>query len=426
MSVRCLCVAETRCRRLHSGLRRIQGCCDGLRIEDSGWWPCDCLGLASETRFPQEPLVITVVLPKMLPLPSPQQQLLLLSLLPPLCVTAAAPPNAQNITVISLRPYNQSADLTNKDSADFGGDLFFYITDRFVMPYGCRHSDNKEWYCSPDQRRLIDAPNQVYTQVVVAVDTSFGGCPSGDCSCDTSPGAAFPCPAQGTFSESCPAAGPTGPCSKYADCNPHDDGTFHCSCGPPRCWGRPPHRQCTTPPPCNATGKVTIASRYCSMQKNGACARCADGCKGVWSHWKSQTAHLLDGLWFSTPAEANACVGGGGGGGGEPPGSACAWQQLEVRNTIAADCANNKVHEFLESVGTCFGAKPAGGYDRSADQYIECTFQTMLGIDPLHPTQKAALPPALSRPLNGSQLVEAFAAAFGDPTAGGCPTLPPP
>ena len=61
---------------------------------------------------------------------------------------AAIPPNAINVSVISLRPYNESTDLTNKDSADAGGDLFFYITDRFVQPYGCRHSNNSEWYCS--------------------------------------------------------------------------------------------------------------------------------------------------------------------------------------------------------------------------------------------------------------------------------------
>ena len=50
----------------------------------------------------------------------------LLLLLPlPLVVPAAvvSPPNAQNLTVVSLRPYNQSADLTNKDSADAAGDL---------------------------------------------------------------------------------------------------------------------------------------------------------------------------------------------------------------------------------------------------------------------------------------------------------------
>jgi hypothetical protein len=169
-------------------------------------------------------------------------------------VHAAGPHNAQNLTVISLRPYNQSADLTNKDSADAGGDLFFYITDRFVQPYGCRHSNNSEWYCSDSQRKLIDGPNQVYTQVVVAVDPSFGGCPSGDVAC-----------------------------AKYADCNPDSSGDFRCSCSDsgPRCWGTPPNRHCYTPTPCNVTGKVTIASRYCSLQGNGTCAQCADGCRGL-------------------------------------------------------------------------------------------------------------------------------------------------
>ena len=114
--------------------------------------------------------------------------LLLAALLAAAAAAAASspvrrPPNAVNLTVISLRPYHQSADLRNKNSADAGGDLFFYITDRFVMPFGCRQSQGREWYCSPNQRDLIDAPNQVYTQAVLEIDPSFGGCPSGDCRC---------------------------------------------------------------------------------------------------------------------------------------------------------------------------------------------------------------------------------------------------
>ena len=73
-------------------------------------------------------------------------------------------------------------------------------------------------------------------------------------------------------------------------------------------------------------------------------------------------------MWYSTPAEANVC---GGSSAGTAVG-ACAWQQLEVINTIAADCANSKVHEFVESVGSCFGAKPSGGFNRTTDA-CECS-----------------------------------------------------
>ena len=309
------------------------------------------------------------------------------------------PPRAFNLTVISLRPANESTDLDNKDSADAAGDLFFYITDRFVMPYGCRHSQNQEWYCSPNQRALIDAPNQVYSQVLIEVDSFFGGCPSGDCSCDPTPGSLFPCPKQGSF--------------EYADCNPDSQGEFHCNCGEPRCWGSPP--TCRYPPPCNVTGKVTIASRYCSMQrKTNLCARCADGCKGVWSRWKSRTASLLDGIWFSTATQGNCDV----------PGGTCAWRQLRTLKTIDADCANARVHEYIESVAKCFGQKPVQGYNRTTDSYIECTFETLLNVDPKDPS-------AMPRPgptIDSVALVGSFLKAFesDSPAEGGCPNLTPP
>ena len=327
-----------------------------------------------------------------------------------------SPPRAQNITVTALRPINQSVDLVNKDSADLAGDLFFYITDRFVIPYGCKHSGNQEWYCSPAQRALIDAPDQVYTQVLIEVDSSFGGCPSGDCTCD--PSKVEPDGRSSCATESCSSQSNTTNCAKYADCNPNSEGEFHCGCGPRQCWKNHQGKvQCYSPPPCNVTGKVTIASRYCSRQPSGACARCADGCRGVWSHWKSQTAQLLDGLWFSTPAAGNCDA-------VQPiAGATCAWRQLQTKKTISADCANGRVHEYIESVANCFGPRPAAGYNRTTDAYVECSFRTLLGIDPLRPTA-----PPVSKPINRTKLIGAFQQAFesDDPLRGGCPALAPP
>ena len=36
------------------------------------------------------------------------------------------PPNAKNITVYGLRPYNLTGDLVNKDTADANGDVFWW------------------------------------------------------------------------------------------------------------------------------------------------------------------------------------------------------------------------------------------------------------------------------------------------------------
>eukprot|EP01052_Picozoa_sp_SAG31_P020308 SAG31_NODE_1520_length_8024_cov_7.506625_5_plen_249_part_00 len=234
---------------------------------------------------------------------------------------------------------------------------------------------------------------------------------------------------------------------RYADCNPDSSGNFHCGCGDPHCrcclfldstllapislltsqttkklkrsnglagWGTPPNQHCYTPPSCNVTGKVTIASRYCTYQaESNSCARCADGCKGVWSRWKSRTAQLLNGLWFSTTDEGDC----------DSPGGSCAWRQLATLKTIAADCANAKVHEYLESVGTCFGPKPShGNYNRTTDAYIKCTFATMLGIDPDDPHARQ-----ITKAAPRAALVGAFRAAFDkSPGDGGCPDLPPP
>ena len=41
--------------------------------------------------------------------------------------TAQRPNNPTPVTVYGLRPYNLSADLSDKDTADAAGDVFFYL-----------------------------------------------------------------------------------------------------------------------------------------------------------------------------------------------------------------------------------------------------------------------------------------------------------
>ena len=46
--------------------------------------------------------------------------------------------------------------LANQDSADAAGDIFFYITDRLLTPYACRHGSKQHppFMCRDFQRVL--------------------------------------------------------------------------------------------------------------------------------------------------------------------------------------------------------------------------------------------------------------------------------
>ena len=119
------------------------------------------------------------------------------------------PHNARNVTMYNLRPYHLSANLVNKDSADAAGDIFFYITDRLLTPYACRHGSktNPPFMCR-DFQKILQTKDQVFTEIVVEVDGSFGGCPDG-----------------------------SQKCSQYADCNPEtgnsSDVIWNCDCRAP-------------------------------------------------------------------------------------------------------------------------------------------------------------------------------------------------
>lgn len=118
------------------------------------------------------------------------------------------PPNAKNVTMYALRPAGLALDIREKDSADAAGDLFFYITDRLTTPYACRRSNDSAFMCQ-DFQKVLQTNDQVYTKIVVEVDSTYGGCPGGSVEC-----------------------------SQYSDCNPVYNTTsnssnvqFQCYCG---------------------------------------------------------------------------------------------------------------------------------------------------------------------------------------------------
>lgn len=390
------------------------------------------------------------------------------------------PPNPVDITMYNLRPYNLTADISEKDSADALGDIFFYITDRLVTPYACRHgSQTDPPFMCRDFQKILQTNDQVYTEIRVQVDSTFGGC------------------ANGSYS-----------CSQYADCNPdiHSNSSvdWKCSCGRPgvhecsstkdywhcsadvaelcgtaggsqcrscvaqhrhgilqacsddslsrscsenwqACLGsmyaskcnqkgqsqasclqcafqdpRPKAANCSAfdleylcqpPKNCAATGKLTVFSRYCdSTDDQGLCIKCADGCGGIWSHWKSQVS-LLGGLWYSTPKEGNC----------EDPNQHCAWKVLQNVKTVNASCANNNLHVAVEKKGHGCFSQCAQPRNVTSDCWILCFIETTLGRDPLN------LSRVVGTPMTAEELSTPWLQAFEseDPAKGGCAALPP-
>ena len=58
----------------------------------------------------------------------------------------AVPEDPVELTVYGLRPLNLTG-LVNKNTGDPAGDLFFYLTDRFVAPFACRFTKGRWWAC---------------------------------------------------------------------------------------------------------------------------------------------------------------------------------------------------------------------------------------------------------------------------------------
>ena len=67
------------------------------------------------------------------------------------------PKNPTNLTVFGLRPY-ELPDLNDKDTADALGDLYFWLTDKILLPYTCRE-DPSFMLCNSS---AVVAADQVY------------------------------------------------------------------------------------------------------------------------------------------------------------------------------------------------------------------------------------------------------------------------
>ena len=157
------------------------------------------------------------------------------------------PANPANRTVFGLRPY-EIPGLNDKDTADAAGDLYFYLTDKVMMPFMCRE-DPSFPLCNSSK---IIAGNNVYQQTLVEVDSDQIG--------------------------------------EYALCNPATDDpsghTWHCRPSSPQ-FG---------------VGNISQMYGNCTVVWHN---HTYNLCKTqAWS-WRVQAANYLPGLWFSTQAVGN-------------------------------------------------------------------------------------------------------------------------
>lgn len=225
--------------------------------------------------------------------------------------TPARPANAVNLTVFALRPYNLSATLDNKNTADAKGDIFFYLGDRFQTPMACRHDPS--WYMCRNERDL--ARDSVYTETVVEVDGTFGGCPTG-----------------------------ARACSHYAACNPTDATGETWRCKP------------TEP----TMGKADVRDRYPNPKGNPPLQ---------WDWWKYNVSKIVGGTWYSTQASGHC---------GRPNASECQWRVVAERKTVNASCTNANLLSAVQSANpSCFSGC-SDPKNITTDCFITCVYNTVI------------------------------------------------
>ena len=183
-----------------------------------------------------------------------------------------------------------------------------------------------------------------------------------------------------------------------------------------------------------------------------ACPSCADGCSGIWDHWKSSAARVLGGNWFSTYsvafcdiyAKQSTSTGeivfidmhGAGtaqeGNCDDPSAPGCSWRALEHLKTVNASCANDNLIATVENRGAeCFSNGACqklsdGSYNRSTNCWVKCFFSAVLGPTP---HLNASMVPWKPLPaMTSEELTRPWLAAFlsEDEETQGCRALPPP
>lgn len=359
----------------------------------------------------------------------------------------------QNLTVWHVHPSsNRKGDLSNMNSGDEGGDLFFASRDRW-LPIAC---GNDTGYSRPYECSMTEVKNTkilAISQVLVEVDTeAIGSFLS--CNLVQDPAISFPRPTKYSCSgHSHHHPGPPPPaCDSY-----HDKATCaeeHGYSGPVCEW-QPSTSTCAAMTcativdevacKCSAKAHRRDAACVASPQKLGDCFWNGTGCMldnttvgtetvgnffgpgnapstrpghsiAPWDWWKQGLVRLFGaGLWFSTAA-AGQCDPAQQ---GVPAG--CTWRAVSEVKRVGKPCADASIGGFVEKADThgCFDAcAPADRSNSSSACWIGCFFKTVLG-----PTSSSVIPSPGGMPL--AALSEAWRRPFesSDATQGGCPAI---
>ena len=231
------------------------------------------------------------------------------------------PQNPKNLTVVGLRPY-ELPDLNNKDTADALGDIYFWLTDKVLLPYTCREDPG---FLLCNSSGLV-ADNQVYEQTVLEIDG--------------------------------------GDVGQYALCNPEtSDPSGHT-------W------ECQPSIPQFGAGNVKTMYGNCTIDYHGhdydICVDRRTGKPVQFMEWRVALAAKLgdgtSGNWYSTQTKGNC----------DDEGQQCYWRVVENVKIANATCVNSRIVNLVESSDKdCF----AKCDDKAAlgDCYTTCFMEAILG-----------------------------------------------
>ena len=254
-----------------------------------------------------------------------------------------------------LTPANVTS-LADKDTGDAAGDAFFSI-DEYDLPMRCVNGSGT------DARGCFLDVTDVYMQFEVAVDGKYG--PYGHCNPpkDNSLLGNWSCKGMGA------GYGPPRNSSQY------------CYCGSGR-------------------QNWTVGRQHVSMQF------------GKWPSFIGNFSKLLDGLWYSTPSQAQ-CPDGAMPHGGD---GACSWSVLGVAKTANASCVQSRLYRLIERRNeACFEACPSfveGALPNRATACVNSCFEEAVIGDGKD-----------VKAMTVFEILAPWKLAFSsdDPTAGGCP-----
>eukprot|EP00040_Diaphanoeca_grandis_P018929 m.99639 g.99639 ORF g.99639 m.99639 type:complete len:320 (-) comp27176_c0_seq3:72-1031(-) len=286
----------------------------------------------------------------------------------------------KNLTVYRVTPRNITGDVTNKNTGDAGGDLYFSIYE-MIFPLYCLE-DPTDSSCTA--RKTLNIPNNnVFERSTIEVDTRFGvynGCvPS------ATNASQFVCQPYANMSKCWWDPAFHGPGGRS-----YDTKAYESLCNKSVCV-------------CDALVNQTLGAYNSPMSQ--------------WPvFWHKQSpmwlqieaiSKLLDGWWYSTKAPGQCAE-------GKSPGDgSCFWQFHGVNRRVNATCVNNRVKAAIMTKNKpCFNRLP-NPTNASTIPWVECLMTTITGMDYGNIT-------GLKGGMSKAELTNSFLSGFAPSADGGC------